>query len=77
MSQSIEEGFYVSINNTEDEEFDFGNISEIVPNFEPKDDGVDKFLKIYGKDSVLTKLIFSIFLMNPLLKILCSCKNNS
>lgn len=72
MAQVQEEGFYVSIENIEDEECDFGNISEIVANSENEDDIVDKFLKTYGKDSTLAKIIFSMFLMNPLLKILCS-----
>jgi len=38
--------------------------------FETNDDCVDKVLKTYGKESIIAKIIFSMFLMNPLLKLL-------
>ena len=64
MSQSTADCHYVPLN-CSDNDNDNDTIIDI-SDFDLNDDTIDKFLMTYGKDSLLTKIIFSMLLMNPL-----------
>jgi hypothetical protein len=79
MSQQSSECFYVPLNCSEGEDITSNGIynSETIEDINDNNDTVDKFLITYGKDSALAKIIFSLFLINPLLKMLCLGKNKT
>ncbi len=60
---------YVPLNCSDGED-DY--ITQNISDFEIHDDNVDKFLKIYAKDSIFAKIIFTMFLMNPAFRLLFS-----
>ena len=62
MSQTTADCHYVPLNCSDNDNDTILDISD----FDLNDDTVDKFLMTYGKDSLLTKIIFSMLLMNPL-----------
>ena len=74
MSQPTGECCYVPLNSYEEVFINNNNndTNDTIVDFDDQDDNVDKLLKTYCKDSYWAKIIFSFFLMNPLLRIICT-----
>lgn len=66
-----DECFYMPLNSDTNEEEINSNYLKTMTDFDPYNDNIDKFLIEYGKNTY-AKIIFSLLLLNPLVKLLCS-----